>query len=257
MSEPALADLLGVAVEAAEAAGRRTLDWLGSGVRADTKADGTPVTVADRESERVLREAILRAFPDHAILGEEQGEIGGPSPYRWVLDPIDGTKSFVAGVPLYGVLVALEVRGDPQVGVIHMPALGETVAAARGLGCRWNGRPARVSTTARVEDALLCTTSERAGRRRSAGFTSLAESVLRTRGWGDCYAYALVATGRADIAIDPQMSVWDCAALVPVIEEAGGRFTDWRGARRADGGDAVATNGVLHESVLELLARSG
>ncbi len=257
MSEPALAHRLGGAVEAAEAAGRRTLDWFGSGVRADTKADGTPVTVADRESERVLREAILRAFPDHAILGEEQGEIGGPSPYRWVLDPIDGTKSFVAGVPLYGVLVALEVRGDPQVGVIHMPALGETVAAARGLGCRWNGRPARVSTTARVEDALLCTTSERAGRRRSAGFTSLAESVLRTRGWGDCYAYALVATGRADIAIDPQMSVWDCAALVPVIEEAGGRFTDWRGARRADGGDAVATNGVLHESVLELLARSG
>lgn len=256
MGEPALGDLLDVAVDAALAGGRRTLAYFNVGVAVEWKADQTPVTAADREAEAAMRAVITRAFPDHAVLGEEEGETTGSAPVRWIIDPLDGTRTFVRGVPLYGTLVGVEVRGEPVVGVIHLPALGETVAAAHGLGCRWNGAPCRVSGVARLGDALAVVTDERSARARSGAWDRLVAETAMQRTWADCYGYALVATGRAEISLDPVMNVWDCAALLPVIEEAGGRFTDWRGRRTIHGGEAVATNGILHAAVLERLGRA-
>lgn len=250
--------LLEVAVEAAQSAGAIALRHFDAGVSPDTKSDGTPVSVADRESERELRRVIGRAFPAHAILGEEEGATGAAdSEYRWVLDPVDGTKSFVCGVPLWGVLVAVEVRGEPVVGVAHLPALGDTVAAARGEGCTRNGWPCHVSTTARIEDALLVTTSPRQMRRDAPGYAALADRARFERGWSDCWGYTLVATGRADVALDTKLSPWDVAPFIPILEEAGGRVTDWRGERTSRGGNVVITNGLLHDEVLRSLRASG
>jgi len=256
VSEPGLRQLLAVAVEVAREGGRRTLAHFDAGCGVELKPDGTPVTRADREAEAAMRARIARSFPDHAILGEEEGESGGNAPYRWIVDPLDGTRTFVRGVPLFGTLVGIEAHDEPVVGVIHLPALDETIAAARGEGCTWNGRRCRVSTVGRLEDALVVVTEERAARARSAAYDRLVARTEMQRTWADCYGYALVATGRAEIALDPAMNVWDCAALLPVIEEAGGRFTDWRGRRTIRGGEAVATNGVLHEETLALLGES-
>jgi histidinol phosphatase-like enzyme (inositol monophosphatase family) len=253
VADPRLETLLEVATEAAWAGGRCTLRHFNAGVAVELKADRTPVTVADRESEAAIRAVIGRAFPDHAILGEEEGETAGAAPYRWIIDPLDGTRTFVRGVPLYGTLVGLEVRGVPAVGVVYLPVLGETVAAARGLGCTWNGVRCHVSGTTRLDDALVVVTDERSARQRSDAWDRLVAASAMQRTWADCYGYVLVATGRAEVAIDPVMNVWDCAALLPVIEEAGGRFTDWRGTPTIHGGEAVATNGVLHGAVLDLL----
>jgi histidinol phosphatase-like enzyme (inositol monophosphatase family) len=252
--EPKLRKLLDVAIDAAHSAGAIVNRHFRDGVAADAKSDGTPVTVADRESERELRRVIAKAFPSHAILGEEEGETAGDADYRWIVDPIDGTKTFVAGVPLFGVLVGLEVRGDPVVGVIHLPALGETIAAARGEGCTRDGWPCHVSTTPRIEDALVVTTSSRACRRASPGYAALAEHAKNERGWGDCYGYALVASGRADVTIDTGIRPWDLCAVMPIVEEAGGRMTDWRGERTIRSPNAVATNGLLHDDVLAAIA---
>ena len=255
MSIPDLATLLDVATQVAWAGGRRTLAYFQNDVRTEQKADGSPVTVADREAEQVMRDLIRARFPDHQIVGEEHGVVGGSAPVRWILDPIDGTRTFVRGVPLYGTLVGVEVEGEPAVGVIYMPALDELVAAARGLGCRWNGRPCRVSDRKDAGSALLVATDLDAVRRRVGPerAAALADRVDMQRTWGDCYAYLLVATGRADVAMDAVMAIWDCAALMPIIEEAGGRFTAWSGARTIEGGDAIASNGHLHDEVLDRL----
>jgi fructose-1,6-bisphosphatase/inositol monophosphatase family enzyme len=159
----------------------------------------------------------------------------------------------VRGVPLYGTLVGVEVRDEPVVGALYLPALDEMIAAARGEGCTWNGRPCRVSATARLDQSLLVVTDERAARARSGAYERLAARTQLQRTWADCYGYALVATGRAEVALDPVMNVWDCAALLPIVEEAGGRFTDWQGRRTIWSGEAVATNGALHAEVLALL----
>lgn len=249
-----LAALLDLAVRVARAGGLRTLAWFNNDVATEWKADGSPVTRADREAEEVMRELIAAACPTHQIVGEEHGTTVGSDPrYRWILDPIDGTKTFVRGVPMYGTLVGLEIDGAAMVGAIYIPPLDEMVAAATGLGCTWNGRRARVSDTDALEDALLVCTDERAVRQRLPEF-ELGDAVQLRRTWADCYGYVLVATGRAEIAMDPIMNVWDCAPLLPILEEAGGRFTTWSGARTIDGGDAVATNGRLHDSVLASLA---
>jgi histidinol phosphatase-like enzyme (inositol monophosphatase family) len=255
VAEPTLRELLDVAVDAAYLAGRRTLAYFNTGVRSDLKADRTPVTIADREAEQVLRARIARDFPHHAILGEEQGETAGSAgdEYRWILDPIDGTKSFVAGVPLYGVLVGVEVRGAPRVGVIYLPALGDMIAAADGLGCAWNGRPCRVSSVDRLEDALLLTSSISSCQKRSDAFDRLAARTRLQRTWGDAFGYALVATGRAEVMLDPSMNPWDCAPMLPILREAGGRFADWTGAPTIHGPDAFAANDALYEPVLDIL----
>jgi histidinol-phosphatase len=253
-ASPSLNDLLSVAVDAAYLGGRRTLAYFNTGVPVETKADNTPVTVADREVEQIIRAAIAKRFPDHAILGEEGGDTAGRDPHhKWIIDPIDGTKSFVHGVPLFGVLIGVEVRGRPSVGVIYLPALDELIAAADGLGCAWNGRPARVSTVSRLADALLTTTSPESARARSDAYERLAGQCRIVRAWGDCYGYALVATGRADVMLDPKMNPWDCAPMLPILREAGGHFTNWSGEETIWGKDAVATNGHLLQPVLEIL----
>ena len=252
-----LAGLLEFAVDAAWEAGRSTLAHFQVGVPVERKADDSPVTIADRDGERILRARIAERFPSHAILGEEYGEAGAHERFRWVIDPIDGTKSFVSGVPLYGVLVGLEVDGVPAVGVCHFPALGETLAAATGLGCYWNGRRTHVSTVTRLEDAALGYSDARdLSDRMGAGWPALAHAVRIVRGWGDCYGHCLVASGRLDVMLDPAMNPWDCCALVPILQEAGGAFTDWTGAVRIDGGDAYSTNGALHAAVASHLARA-
>jgi histidinol-phosphatase len=246
-------DLADFAIGLARDAGRITLRYFQNGVQAETKADHSPVTAADRESEQHLREEIERRFPDDGIVGEEFGAARAAAARRWILDPIDGTRSFVRGVPLFGVLIGLEEGGDAVVGVLHFPALDETVWAGRGVGCWWNGRRARVSEVSRLsEAALLATDAERL--RNDPGWDRLRSRAGLTRTWGDCYGHALVATGRAEIMLDPVAALWDSAPLRPLIEEAGGVFTDWQGTRRHDGGSAVSTNSALAQEVRKLLS---
>ena len=242
-----------VAVQAAKAAGRVTLESFGGRLKFEIKPDGSPVTVTDRESEAELRRIIRRSFPDHTIIGEETGETSGDSRVRWFLDPIDGTKSFIHGVPLYCVLVAVEVDGIPTVGVIHMPALNETVDAATGSGCTWNGRVAHVSRTARLGEATVLTTSVRALENEGVPFRRLASATKTQRSWGDGYGFALVATGRADAMIDSGLHPWDIAPMIPILEESGGRVTDWAGTRTISSTRYIASNGKLHESIRGLL----
>jgi histidinol phosphatase-like enzyme (inositol monophosphatase family) len=252
-----------MSVTIAREAGALTLDWFGSErLGVETKADGSPVTRADRAAEQLLVERIRTWFPDDGILGEESGETRGSSGRRWILDPIDGTKSFVHGVPLYGTLVALEVNGQAVVGAVCLPALREAVFAARGVGAFWTRDfgpnettvPARVSAVDRLDQAMLCTTSARGLERsgRTALHERLRGRVASERGWSDCYGHVLVATGRAEIMLDPIMEVWDCAALQPIVEEAGGRFTDFSGAPTHLGGSAISTNLALADEVRAL-----
>lgn len=255
MAGESLQDLCEYAADLARKAGEITLRYFQKRIAVETKADTTPVTVADREAEAYIRQAIESRFPHDGIVGEEFGETRAQAKRRWIIDPIDGTFSFIRGVPLYGVLIGVEQDDEPVVGVIHLPALNETIAAAKGEGCHWRDQRARVSNT-RLLSAALCLATERylgAQPETSEPFARLLGAVGPARTWGDCYGYSLVATGRADVMIDPQMRVWDCAALLPIIEEAGGRFTDWQGRRTIRGGSAVATNGLLHEEVLALL----
>lgn len=249
-----LDDLLAVAQDAAYLAGRRTLAYFNTGVVPDMKSDDTPVTIADREAERVLRERIRQSYPAHGILGEEEGETAGTNAsVRWIVDPIDGTKSFVAGVPLYGVLIGVEVEGVPRVGVIYLPALGDMIAARAGGGAFWNGRPCRVSAVSDMRQALVVTSSILRCQTRSPAFGELAKATRLQRTWGDAFGYALVATGRAEMMLDPAMKPWDCAPMPTILTEAGGRFSDWRGTETIHGADAFGTNGALYEATLALL----
>lgn len=250
-----LGDYLEFAVDTAWRAGRLTLAHFQAGVAIERKPDGSVVTVADRSAEQLMRRRIESRFPDHSIVGEEFGSTGPLSSFQWLLDPIDGTNSFVRGVPFYGVLIALAIDQAPIVGVAYFPALDELIAAANGLGCSWNGRRAHASEISVLSEACIVYTDAQqiSGRLDETWNGLLGETALQ-RGWGDCYGHCLVATGRADVMLDPRMHAWDCAALMPILQEAGGRFTDWRGRVTAEGGDAVSTNGILHEPVLARLA---
>ncbi len=257
-SESELKELLEFAVALARGAGDITLNYFRKQPETSTKSDGSYVTVADREAEAYLRQQISERFPDDGILGEEEGEVEGRSGRRWILDPIDGTFAFVHGVPFYGVLIALEIENEMSVGVINIPALGEIVSAANGCGCFLNGEATRVSKTAILEEALLLCTDFRAaafhGFGRAVDFLQRTAKTSRT--WGDCYGYVLLATGRADVMLDPVMNLWDCAPLLPIMEEAGGTFTDWRGVRTVHGGNAIATNKLLFDEVMQLIGLS-
>ncbi len=256
MSPLSLDELLDLALSAAREAGEVTLRYFQKNPAVEIKADLSPVTIADRESERVLRQRIEQRFPDHGILGEEFGAVRESATYRWMLDPIDGTASFIQGIPLYGVMVGLEHAGEPSLGVVHFPALGETVWARRGGRAWWNGRRATVSKIAGLEDAALLTTDVKtfAAVGLDAAYQRLGAAVKLERTWGDCYGHVLVATGRAEIMLDPILDQWDACALLPILEEAGGRFTDRRGARTIRGGSAISTNGLLHDAVMRLIA---
>ena len=226
----------------------------------EQKSDESPVTIADRETEQLLRQKIAERFPNDAVFGEEFSNTDGTSGFRWLLDPIDGTKSFIHGVPLYSTLIGLEQEGRGVGGVIALPALHELVWAGVGLGA-WHetkrGEPKRcsVSSCADLAEATFLTsevlTFDQSNRREA--YNRLEKSVRLTRTWGDAYGYVLVATGRADVMVDPAMADWDAGPLLVILEESGGRFTDWKGNATIFGKEGVATNGALHNRVLALL----
>lgn len=252
-----LKSLLDFAVPLASEAGALTLTYFKGSFDVERKADDSLVTTVDREVEAFLRGRIEKAFPDDGIVGEEANERMGSSGRRWIIDPIDGTYSFVHGVPLYGVMIGLEVEDEALLGVINLPALEEIVYAARGLGCFSNGKPARVSTVSSLSESLVLASDF--GIFKEAEFGEAMKELERQaegrRTWGDCYGHAMVATGRAEVMLDPVMSIWDCAALLPIIEEAGGSFTNWWGERTIHGGNAISTNGVLFEDVMKATAK--
>ncbi|MBI3924625.1 MAG: histidinol phosphate phosphatase [Armatimonadetes bacterium] len=249
-----LQELLEFALDAVWEAGRVTLGFYQTSVEAERKADNTPVTEADRQAEERLRQLIGRRYPEHRVLGEELGGAPGEG-LTWVIDPIDGTKSFICGVPLYANLLALLLDREPVLGILHFPALQETVYAARGLGCYWNGRRARVSGITDLKNARVLTSGVEGGSRVDR-WRDLARRCYFARTWGDAYGYALVATGRAEIMVDPALELWDAAPLQVVMEEAGGTFTDWTGRPTVWAGEGIATNGKLLDETLQSLSTS-
>lgn len=253
-----LSDYLDFARQTAWEAGRLTLGYYQTGVHAEFKGDDSPVTIADREAERLIRKRIQSQYPDHAIVGEEYGvttSVGAT--HRWIIDPIDGTKSFVHGVPLYGVLIGLEIEATPAVGIAYFPALDEMLSAATGLGAWWNGRRCRVSEVDQLDRAVIAHADTRSFGKvspaKGAAWDRLAAASYYNAGWCDAYGYALVATGRCEAMLDPVMNLWDCAALLPIVKEAGGYFGDWKGHQTIDAGEALATNAALREQILAKL----
>lgn len=247
-------------LDAAQELARRTaavaMRHFRTALTVDAKSDGSPVTIADRAAEQAAREWIAHRFPDDGVLGEELGAYLPNAKRRWVIDPIDGTKSFVRGVPLWGSLVAVCEGESVLAGAACFPAVDELIAAAPGLGCWWNGGRAHVSTVSALAAATVLTTDERFldDERRRAAWRELAERAAVSRSWGDCYGYLLVASGRAEVMVDPVVSAWDAAALYPVVTEAGGTFTDWNGVASAFGGSIIATNAALADSARAILA---
>jgi len=243
------------ALDAARIAGDSTLVHFRNRVGWELKGDSSPVTVADKEAEQILRDALALAYPGETILGEEQGLTGSGST-RWIIDPIDGTKSFVSGVPLYATLLAYEVDGVPELGVCYFPALGEMVYASRGEGAFFNGLPCQVSSRGTVAGSILACGGPLSMQKygRWDGFARLSESALTSRTWSDAYGHALVATGRVDAMIDPVVSRWDLSAIRVIVEEAGGTFTDFSGGDPFDRGDfgleAISSNGLVHDEIL-------
>ncbi len=270
MSNPEHAGRLDLAKRISVEAGKLTLNYFQTDkFEVERKQDGSPLTIADQESEKFLRAEISKAFPGDAIVGEEFGKTPGDSGFCWVLDPIDGTKSFISGVPLYGTMVGVvsDTRENAPrrglIGAVYVPGLNEGIYAAIGEGA-WHFRGnqpavrAQVSKTTQLSDAVLVTSEvetfgERAGTELDSVYPRLVEQVYFARTWGDVYGYMLVATGRVDVMIDPCLNLWDAAAVQPIIEEAGGTFTDWQGASSIETGDAVGSNGLIHESVLRIL----
>jgi histidinol phosphatase-like enzyme (inositol monophosphatase family) len=243
------------AVTLLRAAGERTLRWFrADDLTVERKHDGTPVTAADRDAERFLREALADAFPGDGVLGEEEAPTEGTTGRRWILDPIDGTKAFTCGVPLYSNLLALEDEHGIALGVVHLPALGETVWAGRGLGC-WSERgAAEVNDHPSLAGAFVMSSSFSHWPPGAVARLETAGAVLRT--WGDGYGYALVATGRAAAMVDPVVEPYDIGPMPVLLAEAGGRFTDLSGEVAISTGSGVASNGRLHQELLDALGAS-
>jgi histidinol-phosphatase len=242
-------------VTAAQEAGRLALGHFEANLTVEWKQDQSPVTIADREAEALLRRTILAAFPDDGFLGEEHGEKPGSSGYRWIIDPIDGTRSFVRGIPIWATLVGLEHRDEQIAGVCELPAMGQTFRALRGDGAYRGDRRLHVSTIDTLEEAILFYSSVswfvKAGREKE--FLELAARTQRQRGFGDFYGHVLVAQGAGEVMVEHGVHAWDVAALKPIIEEAGGRFTDWDGTPTIHRPDVIASNGKLHDVTLRIL----
>jgi histidinol phosphatase-like enzyme (inositol monophosphatase family) len=256
VTSPALDQALAPVLELARLVGEVALSHYRSTLVVESKSDGSPVTVADRAAERAAREWIARLFPDDGVLGEEFGETSPGARRRWIIDPIDGTKSFVHGAPLWGSLVALCEGERVLAGAASFPAVGEIIGAAPGAGAWWNGARCAVSSVDALGRATVLTTDERFRERleRRGGWERVSRSAAISRTCGDCFGYLLVATGRAEVMCDPVLSPWDAAAFYPIIREAGGVFTDWDGGDTAFGGSAVATNQLLARSVRSILS---
>ncbi len=252
--------LLEAAIEVAKLTGDVALSYYkahvrGERLRIETKADGSPVSHADRASEQAARAFLQRYFPEDGVLGEELGETRPDAKRKWCIDPIDGTKSFLAGAPLWGSLVAL-VEGDTVLaGAARFPVTAEAIAAAPGAGVVVEGGRAGVSNVSSVADALVLTTDERFldAPECAAPWRSLAGAARLARTWGDCFGYYLVATGRAELMTDGRLSPWDAACFIPIIEEAGGVITDWDGKRTGFGRGLVATNRAVAAAAREIL----
>lgn len=250
---PAL--LMEAALEVARLTSLVALRYYKQDIAIELKGDGSPVTLADRAAEQLAREWIHARFPADGVLGEEFGETPGASGRRWVLDPIDGTKSFVRGVPLWGTCVAVCEGNEVLAGAAAYPAVDEFITAAPGEGAWHNGARCRVSTIDTLDAATVLVTDARnfPSPVRRAGWEALSERAAVSRGWGDCYGYLLVATGRAEVMVDPILNLWDAPPFLPILEEAGGVFTGWDGRRDAFAGDAIATNGALAKAARTLL----
>ncbi len=256
-----VSDRLAFAIDTARQAGQATMPWFQSrDLVADGKADGSPVTQADRAAERLVRDLVAATYPQDGVIGEEFPPTEGTSGRTWVIDPIDGTMSFVHGVPLFGTMLACMNQGEPEIGVIYMPGLDEWVAAEIGAGCWWyrKGRGperARVSSQSDLRGSMLLTTSmeyyrDEPQKRAWARFVGLG---ARTRGWSDCYAFVLLATGRADAVVEPGVKLWDIAAVPPIVNEAGGVWTDIDGRHDLHAGSIIASNGHIHGAVVEVM----
>lgn len=264
-----LADRIAFALDLARCASEITLRYFRtSEYRVERKSDRSPVTAADKEAEQAVRRMVAERFPLDSILGEEFGSSGGTSEYEWIIDPIDGTKSFISGVPLYSTLVGMTFRGTPTLGVIAIPALGEICLAAKGFGAWYASasvgdqaeqivlRRTVVSATPSLTDGLFLTSQVDNFERRLAmsAYSELERQAYVTRSWGDGYGYLLVATGRAELMVDPIVNPWDVAAVAPIIEEAGGRFTSWSGELDIRAGHCLASNGLVHQAALSCLS---
>jgi myo-inositol-1(or 4)-monophosphatase len=247
-------DLIPFAKRLADASAEIIRKWFRAGYAVELKADQSPVTIADRGAEEIMRKLILAEFPDHGILGEEFGHHNPDAPYQWVLDPIDGTKAFVSHSYLFGTLIALLKHGRPILGVINNPIVNDFLVGT-GQQSWLNGQLVRVRPCAQVEEAILTTSSHWNVFHYQNGpaFERLARRVKRYNNWGDCHGYYLVASGGADIMADPILEIWDLMALIPIIEGAGGRITDWQGNDPVVGRSAVATAGAIHDEVLRVL----
>jgi histidinol-phosphatase len=245
-----------VAVEACHRAGRVALAYFDTGLAVEWKSDQSPVTVADREAELALRDAIRQSFPADGFLGEEFGDTPGSTGFRWIIDPIDGTRNFVRGIPIWATLVGLEYRGEVIAGVCDVPPLGHTYRALRGEGAWRNDHRLHVSPIADLSQSVAFYSSlswfMKAGRERQ--FIELSRRAERLRGFGDFYGHVLVAQGSGEIMVEHGVHPWDVAAILPIVEEAGGRFSDWSGARTIHSPDVLITNGKLHDEVLRILS---
>jgi histidinol-phosphatase len=248
-----------LAVESAQRAGKLALNYFDGAFTIDLKKDLSPVTIADREAEALLRQALLGAFPDDAFLGEESGDAPGTSGYRWIIDPIDGTRSFVRGIPIWGTLVGLEYQGEQIAGVAEVPALGLTYRALRGDGAYRGNRRIRVSDVTELSEAQIFYSSLswfiKAGCQEQ--FLDLAVRTHRQRGFGDFYGFVLVAQGSGELMVEHGVSPWDVASIMAIVEEAGGRFSNWDGSRSIYRRDVLASNGKLHDTALKILGSVG
>jgi myo-inositol-1(or 4)-monophosphatase len=238
----------------ANASGTVISSYFRTPISVDSKADLSPVTIADQKAEELMREEIIAEFPDHGILGEEFGEHNPNAEYKWILDPIDGTKSFICGAVTFGTLIALLKNGQPVLGVINQPILDEFLIGDN-LTCEINGIRTRVRKCEKLSAAVLLTTDHLNVKKYQdiEKFNSLMEKVKLYRNWGDCYGYYLLATGYADIMVDPIMSIWDYMALIPVIKGAGGIITDYKGGDSAKGNSIIASVPELHKEVVNIL----
>jgi histidinol-phosphatase len=253
--DPAWRSRYELAVEAAKDAGKLALGYFDSDVSVEWKADSSPVTRADREAEALLRQRLLGAFPQDGFLGEESGDAPGQSGFHWIIDPIDGTRSFVRGVPVWATLVGLEYQGQQIAGVAELPALGQSYRALRGAGSFRGERRIRVSDVADLSLAQMFYSSlswfMKAGCKDT--FIDLAMRTQRQRGFGDFYGFVLVAQGSGELMVEYGVHAWDVAALKVIVEEAGGRFTDWDGGADIYRPDVLVSNTRLHDVALEIL----
>ncbi len=251
-------EFIDFAAQLAHVSGEIIMRYFRNELRVETKADRSPVTIADQLAEERMREMIMQQYPAHGIIGEEFGTHQADARYQWVLDPIDGTKSFVSGTFLFGTLIGLLRDGQPLIGAIHHPATAHLLIGD-GREARLNGELVRVRETQQLGEAVLCYTDyiDVVKYQNGIAFQQLLGKTRFNRSWGDCHGYFLVATGYADIMLDPIMHLWDIVALVPVIEGAGGKITTWHGGAPLSGDGIIASNGALHAQVLRALSARG